>query len=132
MRKLLFAIVILTVIAGASSAQVTPKIKLSATRIATPDHITVQGSGFTPKANVSSHLVRPDGAEYPVLPLLTNEKGEFTHDIDTLVLTLGIHQLWVVDDRSKVSSNKVQFEVTSDLTGKFPAARMPALLSGSR
>ena len=74
----------------------------------------VRGSGFTPKANVSSHLRRPDGAEYPVLPLLTNDKGEFTHDIETLVLTLGIHELWVVDDTSKVTSNKVQFEVTSD------------------
>ena len=55
--------------------------------------------------NVSSHLRKPDGTEYPVLPLLTNDCGEFTHDIETLVLTIGTHELWIVDDTSKTSSN---------------------------
>ena len=110
MRKTLLLVCFLAVTA---SSAVTPKVTLSTTRIATPGHVIVHGSGFTAKANVSSHLRRPDGAEYPVLPLLTNERGEFTHDIETLVLTLGIHELWVVDDTSKASSNKVQFEVIS-------------------
>ena len=114
MRKLLLAISILTILAGASSAAVTPKVTLSTTHVATPNHVIVQGTGFTPRANISSHLVRPDGAEYPVLPLLTDAKGEFKHDIDTLVLTLGVHELWVIDDTSKVTSNKVKFEVTSN------------------
>ena len=117
MRKVFLAVWLVSLsLAITSSAQSPPKLALSTTRIATPGHVIVRGSGFTPKANVSSHLRRPDGAEYPVLPLLTNDKGEFTHDIETLVLTLGTHELWVVDDTSKTSSNKVQFEVTSNTT----------------
>jgi hypothetical protein len=95
-----------------ASAQRTPKITISTVRIATPGHIDVQGSGFTPKHNVSSHLLKPDGTEYPVLPILTDERGAFTHDIDTLLLEFGTHELWVVDDSSKTPSNRVKFEVT--------------------
>jgi hypothetical protein len=114
MRKtLLAALMVLAGVAITSSA-VTPKVTVSPTRIAAPGHVIVRGTGFTPKANITSHLRRPDGAEYPVLNLLTNDKGEFTHDIDTIVLTLGIHDLWVVDDMSKAVSNRVQFEVTSN------------------
>src|SRR5262249_27437823 len=112
MRKTLWVgFLILMWMVTTSSAKTTPKLSLSTNRIANPGHVIVRGSDFTPKANVTSHLRRPDGAEYPVLPLLTNDKGEFTHDIETLVLTLGVHELWVVDDTSKVTSNKVQFEV---------------------
>ena len=114
MRKTACAVVVLLLSLITASSAVTPKVTLSTTRIATPGHVTLRGSGFTPKANITSHLRRPDGAEYPVLPLFTNDKGEFTHDIDTLVFTLGVHELWVVDDISKAASNKVQFEVTSN------------------
>ena len=99
-------------LAACAAAQSGPKVTVSPTRIATPGHVIVQGSGFTPQHNVTSHLRKPTGEEYPVLPLLTNDRGEFTHDIDTLVLIHGVHELWVVDDNSKVTSNHVQFEVT--------------------
>ena len=72
----------------------------------------MRGTGFTPKANVTSHLRRPDGTEFPVLPMLTDDRGQVMHDIDTLILTPGIHEIWVVEDRSKVSSNVARFEVT--------------------
>jgi len=113
MRKtlLLVSVVLWSVLTGSSAA--TPTVKLSTTRIVTPGHVMVRGAGFTPKANITSHLRRPDGAEYPVLPLLTDDHGEFTHDIETLVLTLGAHELWVIDDTTKTSSNHVEFEVTS-------------------
>jgi hypothetical protein len=71
----------------------------------------MKGTGFTPKHNVSSHLKRPDGTEFPVLPILTDDRGEFTHDIDTLLLMPGTHEVWVDDDASKMSSNIVKFEV---------------------
>lgn len=93
-------------------AQSVPKVTVTPDRIATPGHITFQGSGFTPKRNITSHLLRPDGVEYPALPMLADDRGNFTHDIDTLVLTLGVHELWVVDDTSKAVSNRVRFEVT--------------------
>ena len=44
----------------------------------------------------------------------SDEKGEIYHDIDTLILEPGIHQVWIIDDRSKVSSNVAQFEVILD------------------
>jgi hypothetical protein len=95
-----------------SCAQRTPKLTLSADRIQHHGHVGVQGTGFTPKQNVTSHLRRPDGTEFPVLPILTDDRGEFTHDIDTLLLSPGIHEVWVVDDSSKTSSNVARFEVT--------------------
>ena len=57
---------------------------------------------------------RPDSREFPVLPILTDDRGEFTHEIDTLLLEIGTHELWVVDDTSRVSSNVVRFEVTPE------------------
>ena len=74
----------------------------------------MKGTGFTPKQNVSSHLRRPDGTEFPVLPMLTDDRGELTHDIDTLLLSPGVHEVWVVDDTAKTSSNTARFEVTLD------------------
>lgn len=112
MRKVLLVVLLVSMcVVAAASAESTPKVTISAERIATPEHIGVQGSGFTPKHNVSSHLRKPDGTEYPVLPILTNDRGEFTHDIDTLLLPIGTHELWVVDDNSMASSNRVRFEV---------------------
>src|SRR5580704_14888180 len=96
------------------SAQVTPKVTLSAVRIPDRGHVMVRGTGFTPRHNVSSHLRKPDGTEYPVIPILADDRGEFSHDIDTLLLEVGTHELWVVDDATKVSSSPVRFEVTTD------------------
>ena len=93
-------------------AQTNPKVTVSPLKVQHQGHVDVHGTGFTPKANVSSHLRRPDGAEFPVLPMLTNDRGEFSHDIDTLLLSPGLHDIWVVDDSSKTSSNVARFEVT--------------------
>ena len=115
LRKTLVTMLFLSICAVvASSAQRTPKVALSATRVPIPGRIMVRGSGFTAKRNVTSHLLRPDGTEFPVLPILTNDHGEFSHEIDTLLLSTGTHELWVVDDTSRASSNRVQFEVTMD------------------
>ena len=74
----------------------------------------MKGTGFTAKADVRSHLKRPDGTEFPVLPMLTDDRGEFTHDIDTLLLMPGTHELWVIDSTTGVTSNIAKFEVTLD------------------
>src|SRR3989454_11588248 len=96
----------------ASCAQSTPKLTLSTPRIQHHGHVGMQGTGFTPKQNVTSHLRRPDGTEFPVLPMLTDARGEFTHDIDTLLLSPGVHEVWVVDDTTKTTSSVAKFEVT--------------------
>jgi hypothetical protein len=94
--------------------QTSPTITLSAVRIPAKGFLTVHGSGFTPKQDVRSHLRKPSGTEFPVLPMLTDDRGEFSHDIDTLLLAVGTHQLWVVDSTTGVSSNVATFEVTLD------------------
>ena len=116
MRKMLW--VVFTILLGtlsASSAQAparpAPKLTISDTKVHTPDWLHLQGSGFTPGKNATSHLKRPDGTEYPVILILTDDKGSFTHDIESLLLQIGTHEVWVVDDTTKTSSNRIQFEV---------------------
>ena len=106
------ALAIVAATIAAWCAQADPQIRLSADRIPRHWKLEVQGAGFTPGQNVSSHLRRADGSEFPVLPILTDAHGAFTHTIDTMILELGRHELWVVDDRSGRPSNHVQFEVT--------------------
>jgi hypothetical protein len=69
------------------------------------------GTGFTPKTEAMSHLRRPNGTEFPVLPIYTNEKGEFAHEVDSLLLLEGDHQLWVIDGGTGVSSNVATFKL---------------------
>src|SRR5262245_36196994 len=98
-----------------SGAQNTPKLTLSATRIPDKGFVGVKGTGFTAYANVSSHLRRPDQTEFPVLPILTDKKGEFTHEIDTLLFLPGTYELWVVDDTTGKASEIVKFVVTREV-----------------
>ena len=100
--------------AAASCTENKPKVTLSPERILRSGVIEMKGTGFTPKATVLSHLRRPDGTEFPVLPFLTDERGEFTHDIDTLLLSPGTHEVWVEDEKSKVVTEVVRFEVTTE------------------
>jgi hypothetical protein len=93
-------------------AQTKPQITVSPTKVQHRNHVDLRGSGFTPNSNVNSHLRRSDGTEFPVLPMLTNDRGEIYHDIDTLILEPGVHEVWIIDEHSKVSSNIARFEVT--------------------
>ena len=95
-------------------AQTKPQITVSPTKVQHRNHVELRGSGFTPNSNVNSHLRRSDGTEFPVLPMQTNNRGEIYHDIDTLILEPGIHEVWIIDEHSKVSSNIARFEVTLD------------------
>jgi len=95
-----------------SFAQTNPKVTTSPAKVQHSGHVDLRGTGFTPQAKVYSHLRRPDGTEFPVLPMMTDDRGEFTHDIDTLILSAGTHEVWVVDESSRTSSNVARFEVT--------------------
>ena len=108
----LLKVLSLAVFLSACFAQTKPKVTVTPLKVLHTGHVVMHGTGFTPKANVTSHLRRPDGTEFPVLPMLTDDRGELMHDIDTLILTPGVHEIWVVDDRSKLSSNVARFEVT--------------------
>ena len=94
-----------------SSAQKTPKLTVSPLRVLHQGRVEMHGTGFTQKAIVSSHLRRPDGTEFSVLRMLTDDHGEFFHYIDASLLSPGPHEVWVVDNSSKATSNLVRFEV---------------------
>lgn len=96
------------------SAEGGPRIELSMQRIPAKEKFMVHGSGFTPTGDIQSHLRRPDGSEFPVLPMLTDAGGAFSHEVDTLLLGLGTHELWVEDVASGKTSNTATFEVTAE------------------
>lgn len=100
--------------AVAPAGQIQPTVTLSRERIPRSGWTKLFGKGFTPKADVRSHLKRPDGTEFRVLPILTDEHGEFTHDIDTLLLMRGTHEVWVIDSTTGLTSNVVHFEATDE------------------
>ena len=108
---LLVLSLVLTSCGADKPPEVRPHLTLSATRILHKGWIDVKGTGFSPKATVISHLRRPDGTEFPELAMLTDDRGELTHEIDTLLLQPGFHDLWIIDSTG-VSSNVAQFEVT--------------------
>jgi hypothetical protein len=94
------------------SAQKSPKITVSPERILHLGHVELKGTDFTPKSDLRSHLRRPNGTEFPVLQMFTNDKGEFLHDIDTVVFGPGVYEVWVEDVKAKTTSNVARFEVT--------------------
>ena len=111
--RFLLTIAILAIVSGCSP-RIEPQVRLSSDRVPRHGKVEVTGTGFTPTHNVTSHLRRSDGSEFPVLPILTDAQGGFTHTIDTMVLESGRHELWVVDDQSGQTSNHVEFDVTYD------------------
>ena len=93
-------------------AQTAPKITVSPAKVLHLKHVEMRGTGFSPKSNVRSHLRRPDGTEFPILLMYTNDKGEFVHDIDTVVMTPGVYELWAEDVKTNTTSNTARFELT--------------------
>src|SRR6266550_4492205 len=96
--------------AAVTDAQIKPTITLSRDRIPQNGWLKMYGKGFSPKQNVQSHLRRPDGTEFREVSILTDAHGEFEHDIDTLLLMRGVHDLWVIDSETGLTSNVAHFE----------------------
>jgi hypothetical protein len=100
--------------AAASNPQIKPTVTLSREHIPQNGWLKMYGKGFTPKSNVQSHLRRPDGTEFREVSILTDAHGEFEHDIDTLLLLRGVHDVWAVDSVTGLSSNVAHFDATND------------------
>ena len=111
---LVLAIIAATACTQTPTKPAGPTIALSTNQIRVKGFLQVKGSGFTPKTELASHLKKPTGEEYPVLLMLTDDKGEITHEIDTLLLMIGAHELWIVDSKTGTASNRIRFEVTPD------------------
>ena len=119
-RLVLLSVLLFSLLALACSAQTTtpapkaPQITLEPTRLPQSGVTHLHGTGFTPNSDAVSHLKRPDGTEFPMLNFFTNAKGEFDHDIESFLLQIGTHEVWVIDTKTKVSSNVAKFETTRD------------------
>jgi len=90
-------------------------IKTDRSRVKSGEILYVTGTGFTPDRAVIAHMIRPDKTEYNPLRLRANAAGEVVHKIDTVMLDVGTFELWVEDEASKTTSNRIQFTVESDL-----------------
>jgi hypothetical protein len=113
-RSPLIALLVLTSLSSAEAvSQNTPKVTISALQVVNAEHIEVRGAAFTPNQNIFSHLRWPEGTE-SLRTFIANDRGEFFHNIDTVLLSPGAYELWVVDDRSKAISNTVRFSVGFD------------------
>jgi hypothetical protein len=102
------SLLMLTVAYG---VQKKPEISVSPARAKSGEHVMLTGVGFTPDRTIISHMKRPDESEYNPLRLRSNERGEFTHKIDTVMLDIGQFEVWVEDETAKVVSNRVRFVV---------------------
>ena len=100
--------------AAAPDGQIKPTITLSRERVPKNGWLKMYGKGFTPKQNVQSHLRRPDGTEFREVSILTDAHGEFVHDIDSLLLLRGVHDLWVVDSTTGQTSNVAHFDAVDE------------------
>jgi hypothetical protein len=45
---------------------------------------------------------------------LTDDQGAFEHDVDSLLMTKGVHDLWAVDTATGQSSNVAHFTTTNE------------------
>ena len=106
---------ILLALCSLAWAQQKLVIKADRSRLKASEILFVTGTGFTPNGAVISHLIRPDKTEYNPLRLRASATGEFIHKIDTVMLDIGTFEMWVEDEASKASSNRIQFTVESDL-----------------
>jgi hypothetical protein len=93
------------------------------------------GSGFTPNGHVRSHLVRPDGSEYPEMQLTADARGEVSHTINIILTEIGTYELQWIDLSSKaeVSSRFMVAErvpVASAPPAASPLERTPETYVG--
>lgn len=94
-----------------AAAQAKPSIKVAPTRVKNSEIVMLTGTGFTPNRFAMSHLRRPDESEYNPLRFRIDERGEFSHKIDTTMLDPGTFEVWVEDETTKVLTERVRFTV---------------------
>ena len=110
-RYVLQALLISAALVAVLFSQKQPQVSVSSTHVKSGDYVLLTGTGFTPNRSVMSHLQRPNGSEYNPLRFRTNEHGEFSHKIDTVMLDLGTFEVWAEDEASKAVSTRAQFTV---------------------
>ena len=110
------ALVVSLLLFAVAHGQKKPQVTVSPPRVKSGDPVLQTGTGFTPNRPVMSHLLKPDGTEYNPLRFRTDERGEFVHKIETVMLDVGTFETWAEDEASKAVSDRVRFTVESSYT----------------
>jgi hypothetical protein len=92
---------------------VKPSVSISPNSGPAGTSFIVNGTGFTANREVTSHLQKPDGSEFPTLSLLADDSGNYTKVIDSTGFAPGTYQHWAIDDWTHTPSNTVTFNVTA-------------------
>jgi hypothetical protein len=126
------ALVALFVVAVAHPAGAQPSLTFSVSQILHGEIVHVTGTGFTPRGAILSHLIRPDGTEYPETAMTADATGNITHDITIVPNTYGTYELELDDVATKRSATQRFLMVPRDY-GKAvtsTAGRLPASFEG--
>jgi hypothetical protein len=116
----------------ASPALAAPSLSFSASQIYHGEIVQVRGTGFTPNGQVTSHLMRPDGTEYPQMPMKADAKGIVTHEITIVPNTFGTYELQLEDrtTRAVATQRFLMVPVGFDKPVRSRVERMPAAFDG--
>jgi hypothetical protein len=130
MRSVVLLALVLSGLGSPVSA--APSLTFSAAQIYHGEIVQVRGTGFTPKGQVMSHLMRPDGTEYPEMPMKADAKGLVTHQITIVPNTFGTYELQFEDLTTKAVATQRFLMVPRpfDKPVKTQLARMPAVFDG--
>jgi hypothetical protein len=116
----------------ASPATAAPVVTFSASQIYHGEYVHIRGTGFTPNGQVTSHLMRPDGTEYPEMPMKADAQGVVTHQITIVPSTFGTYELQLEDRATKAVATQrfLMVPIGFDKPVKSTAERAPASFDG--
>ena len=102
MRSLLLLALVL---APAADADAAPRLTLSAYQVTPGTAVVIRAAGFTPSGIVISHLIKPDGSEYPTMTFEADARGEFTHTITIVPPMTGTYEVRMTDRDSREATS---------------------------
>ena len=98
-------IALLGLLAVSFPAAAQPSLTFSLAQMYHGEIVHIRGTGFTPNGDLLSHLIRPDGSEYPETPFKADAQGTMTHEITIVPNTFGTYELLVEDLATKTSAS---------------------------
>ena len=123
---------ILLLLASAADTDAAPRLTLSAYQVTPGTAVEIRAAGFTPAGIAISHLIRPDGSEYPTMTFEADARGEFSHTITIVPTMIGTYEVRMIDRSSGVSTS-TRFLMAATGTPRLPESRSdqtPAAYAG--
>ena len=125
-------IALLGLLAFAAPAAGQPSLTFSLAQMYHGEIVYIRGTGFTPNGDLLSHLIRPDGTEYPETPFKADPQGLMTHEITIVPNTFGTYELLVEDLATRTHASQRFLMVPHGFAPavKTQADRLPAEYAG--